>query len=384
MAHGSWLIAYGWQINKWENGDKNMKTRLLVFNKWLLLLLVATFFILQFMVTAYQTERANTLEELLEEYRSQNLALKEDKRHIQDKYMEVIEGEDKMETEKDKDKDKDKETEDERGKKEKEKEENKLEEENIEGKESGEASAEQIKEEEETSFLQDDPVRGNPSETMAEGDKKKAYLTFDDGPSELTPELLDVLREHQVKATFFVNGKEDSRSLELYRRKQKEGHALGNHTYSHHYHRIYAGLDEFMEDFKELEELLASTTGTRPRIMRFPGGSNNTVSRSVAGYDIMPRIIQKVLAEGYQYFDWNIYGFDGNMPVPSSEEIARAVLHQSQQQEMQGKDLHILLHDNHFNKTTLQALPQIIEELKQKGYHFKTLTPQTPPYRFSS
>jgi len=306
-----------------------LKTRLMMINKWLVMLLLVAVILVQFLLTAYHTERMSVLEEKLEEYQGENLTLKEDKRHIQEKFLEVVEEIDDLEEEK-------------------------------------------------TEEDKDDEDEEENSRGETAGEKKTAYLTFDDGPGELTLDILEILREHRVPATFFVNGEDTPYGHYLYRRKIAEGHALGNHTYSHQYQRIYSGVESFMEDLLKLEELLYRTTGTRPEIMRFPGGSNNMVSRSVAGRDVMGETIREVLHRDYQYFDWNVYGFDGTLPVPSSSEIARAVLTQARLED----DLYILLHDNDFNHSTVDALSEIIEGLEEMGYTFEILTPETPPYQF--
>lgn len=107
---------------------------------------------------------------------------------------------------------------------------------------------------------------------------KAVYLTFDDGPSRNTEQILEILAEYGVHATFFVVGKTDKHSLEMYRRIVEEGHTLGMHSYSHSYEKLYASLKSFREDFENLRGLLEETTGVTPLYYRFPGGSSNTVS----------------------------------------------------------------------------------------------------------
>lgn len=210
------------------------------------------------------------------------------------------------------------------------------------------------------------------------GEERIAYLTFDDGPSENTVKVLDVLKEYEVKGTFFVNGKDTPFARYVYKRIVKEGHALGNHTYSHTYRQIYKSVDSFFADMLKLEELLDEVAGVRPRIMRFPGGSTNTISRSVSGRDIMKELIQAVTEAGYMYTDWNVCAFDAYKPPPSEATIAANVLHQSKDKDV----VCVLFHDSDFNHTTPGALPQIIEGLREMGFLFEVITPDTEPIWF--
>jgi hypothetical protein len=106
---------------------------------------------------------------------------------------------------------------------------------------------------------------------------KVAYLTFDDGPSKLTPMILDILKAKNVKATFFVIGKDDFQSNQLLIRMVREGHSIGVHSWSHKYQVIYQSEQSFMDDFNRLKDHIYQVTGVQPRICRFPGGLNNTV-----------------------------------------------------------------------------------------------------------
>lgn len=196
---------------------------------------------------------------------------------------------------------------------------------------------------------------------------KKAYLTFDDGPSANTEQILDILKKYNIKATFFVTG--NSSNKELYRRIVNEGHAIGNHTYSHNYKSIYSSVDAFMEDLERLNKFLEETTGVRPDIVRIPGGSNNQVSKKYGGEDIMEKIVKKVVEEGYQYFDWNVTSTDAEKVKQDKEVIVEAVLKGTKDKT----NAVILMHDSAPKTTTVEALPEIIEGLIQQGYKFDTL-----------
>lgn len=199
------------------------------------------------------------------------------------------------------------------------------------------------------------------------------YLTFDDGPSFNTYEVLNILEEKQVVATFFVIGNDSDVGHYLYQRMVKEGHALGNHTYTHDFEKIYQSPEAFMDDFYQLEELLYESVGVKPDIMRFPGGSNSTRAQAAGGYNVVDEIIEALDKKGYQYFDWNVSAGDA---VPDAdrpatkEEIVANVMNGFPENE----DLIILFHDSETKKTTVEALPVIVERLKNKGYQFDVLS----------
>lgn len=106
----------------------------------------------------------------------------------------------------------------------------------------------------------------------------KVYLTFDDGPSENTDAILDILAEYNVKATFFAIGQEGEENMTMYQRIVSEGHTLGMHSYSHSYSTVYKSLDDFKSDFYKIQNYIEGVTGVKPVYYRFPGGSNNLVS----------------------------------------------------------------------------------------------------------
>lgn len=198
------------------------------------------------------------------------------------------------------------------------------------------------------------------------GERPTAYLTFDDGPSENTIKILEILADYNIKATFFPIGYNHSGDENIYKRIFDEGHALGNHTYTHHYPTIYRSANAFMADLLRLEEVIYQQTGMRPDMVRLPGGTSNTVGSSA----VIREIIAILLDLGYDYFDWNVYSGDscGNQPPG---RLVDNVL--SQVDRMGGVDLVILHHDSYINHNTAAALPQIIEGLQARGYRFAPL-----------
>ncbi|OXM84937.1 polysaccharide deacetylase family protein [Paenibacillus rigui] len=210
------------------------------------------------------------------------------------------------------------------------------------------------------------------------GMEKTAYLTFDDGPSGNTLRILRILREHGVRATFFVTGRAAAADKHSLQAIVEAGHALGNHTYSHDYNRVYASTEAFQADVRRLDRFLEQTVGVKPRIMRFPGGSNNHQSRKYGGSNVMTNIIRDISQQGYSYFDWNVSSTDAAGAVVSEEQIVEAV-----KQNSRGKrQAIILMHDLDQKTTTVDALPHIIRHLKEQGYRFDVLNKKSFTFQF--
>jgi len=209
--------------------------------------------------------------------------------------------------------------------------------------------------------------------------RKIAYLTFDDGPSPVTARVLDILRKRKVKATFFVIGNPTPMGRALYKRIVAEGHAIGNHTYSHRYHDIYRNPEAFERDVNKLNRLLERTIKYRPDIIRFPGGSNNTVSYRSGGPTVMYQIAAVMHKQGYEYFDWNVSSSDAQgHSVLSKERIVESVIRQTRDKQR----IIVLMHDAAARSTTADALPEIIDYLKSKGYAFESLNKSAFTYQF--
>ena len=180
------------------------------------------------------------------------------------------------------------------------------------------------------------------------------YLTFDDGPSTYTDEILDILDEYNVKATFFVCGKPNAKYTELYKRIVNDGHTLGMHSYSHKYSELYASLDSFKEDTDKLRIFLYETTGVWARFYRFPGGSSNTVSKvdmhELTGY---------LEDSDVTFFDWNVSAGDDRAGANKDTIYANIV-----NNVPRFKHCVILMHDAADKKSTVDALPEIIEAIQ--------------------
>lgn len=201
------------------------------------------------------------------------------------------------------------------------------------------------------------------------------YLTFDDGPSStITPEILDILNEEQVPATFFVINHSDSLNY-LLLREINEGHTLALHSYTHDYASIYSSDEDFMEDLRLIHDKVYNVTGIDSKITRFPGGSSNTISKRY-NEGIMSRLTSGITNQGYTYFDWNIDSDDaGN--AKTKEDIYNNVTSRLQK----GRNNVVLMHDFENNNKTLNALRDIIRYGKENGYTFEKITEDTEPVR---
>jgi peptidoglycan/xylan/chitin deacetylase (PgdA/CDA1 family) len=202
------------------------------------------------------------------------------------------------------------------------------------------------------------------------GEGHKIYLTFDDGPSRNTGDVLDVLKSYNIRATFFVIGP-DEIDLSLYDRILDEGHSMGLHSYSHNTGKIYASSDAYIEDFKKLRSFIFKQTGTLPGICRMVGGSNSQLCSMQTRKEILDCFSQI----GYKCYDWDIDPKDSGEYALSAEGITENVIINSEQNPNQ--DLVILLHDDKIRKTLPEALKAIIPYFIEKGYEFGALSEDT-------
>lgn len=207
---------------------------------------------------------------------------------------------------------------------------------------------------------------------------KTVYLTFDDGPSSITNRVLDILQKEDVKATFFVIGTKTEEGKSLLKRISDEGHSLGNHTYSHNYNYIYKSVDNFFSDLYKNENVIYEATGTHPKIIRFPGGSNNTVTKTEKGKKVVSGIMDRLEKEGYVHFDWNASSGDASANPASVDDIINNTL----TWVSKNNTAVVLFHDTAAKGNTLKALPTIIEKLKFLGCKFEVLNTKSPHIAF--
>lgn len=187
-------------------------------------------------------------------------------------------------------------------------------------------------------------------------DYRKVYLTFDDGPSSNTEEILDILDRYGVKATFFVVGKTDEHSQEMYRLILERGHTLGMHSYSHRYGEIYASTEAFTEDLEKIRSYLYDMTGMTSCFYRFPGGSSNALSST----DVQ-ELIDVLNERGIIYFDWNVVNGDAGSVQLSAAQLADNVTNNMERY----RTAIVLMHDASGKHSTVEALPVIIERILQ-------------------
>lgn len=208
----------------------------------------------------------------------------------------------------------------------------------------------------------DKAKKANPNE-------KIVYLTFDDGPSLLTDQVLGILKNEEVPGTFFVLGQQAKRYPEVIQRIVGAGHVLGNHSYNHDYNELYDSFGHFWKQIKGTEEVLREITGSRTSLVRAPGGTYGHFDKTY--FDLMAQA-------GYKVFDWNIDSGDSKRKgVPSSEIVSNVV------SAKQKNEVIVLMHDGAGHAETVKALPDIIKFYKKKGYAFRTLTSNMAPIQFA-
>lgn len=198
-------------------------------------------------------------------------------------------------------------------------------------------------------------------------------LTFDDGPSANTPAVLDVLKQYNVKATFFILNYAES-DIPLLQRIVNEGHTLAIHSYSHDYSAIYTSADAYMDGVYKMHDKILRDTGCSASIIRFPGGSSNTVSRRYCS-GVMTALTKRAEAEGYTYFDWNVDSGDADGNCMEKDYIVKNVKNGLRS----GRVNVVLMHDSGPKTTTPQALPEIIADAQTNGYTFVALSSAVPP-----
>ena len=190
-----------------------------------------------------------------------------------------------------------------------------------------------------------------------------------DGPGPYTQELLDVLDRYNVKATFFVtNGKPDYQNLIA--EEASRGHTVAIHSASHDYSRIYQSVDAYFDDLNEMNNIIFTQTGKYADIIRFPGGSSNTVSRSYCE-GIMSQLVCAVEAKGFRYCDWNVSSGDAG-ETKYTDDVYNNVISGIQKHKVSV----VLQHD--IKKFSVDAVEEIIQWGLSEGYTFLPITSTTP------
>lgn len=204
--------------------------------------------------------------------------------------------------------------------------------------------------------------------------EKTVYLTFDDGPSARTAEVLDILKEHDIKATFFVTGQTGELAQELMKRIVAEGHTIGVHTYTHNYREIYASVEAYLADFDRIYNWVYEVTGVYPQIFRFPGGTVNSYNG-----EIYRELVAEMDRRGFVHYDWNAMCGDADGKSHTPAELAKNSL------AMVGAARAIvLMHDSAVRQTTVACLPAVIAGYRNAGYAFAPLTPEVKAITFDT
>lgn len=201
------------------------------------------------------------------------------------------------------------------------------------------------------------------------------YLTFDDGPSPVTEQVLDILKRYQVRGTFFVVGQnlKTVAGQETLRRILREGHSLGMHSDTHRYRKIYASVESWLDDFAAVHRKISDITGEHTTIFRFPGGSIN-----IYNAPLYQELIAEMTRRGYVYFDWNVSVGDISLSPQRAETLFSNVVTRSPGDSR----IVILMHDSTTKTETVKALPKIIEHYRSRGFSFDGLKNSTYPITF--
>ena len=206
--------------------------------------------------------------------------------------------------------------------------------------------------------------------------EKWVCLTFDDGPSKTTPDVLAALKDAGVHATFFVVATGyNEKYLPLLTEASAAGHQIALHSASHEYSDIYRSSEAYWADIALLKERIAPYVDTESiRYLRFPGGSTNTVSRRYGGKGLMQQLKAEAEQKDFQWVDWNVCAEDAVGGHPSADTIYRNVVRET------GEQTHciVLMHDSSTTRTTAEALPDIIRWYADNGYTFLTVAEALP------
>lgn len=200
------------------------------------------------------------------------------------------------------------------------------------------------------------------------------YLTFDDGPSDNTIKILDLLKKYNAHATFFVVGANIPGNEAILKRMVKEGHTIAVHTYTHDYAAIYKSTQAFWNDNQKTRDLVKKVTGKEPTIMRFPGGASNTISANYCS-GVMTALTKQAKSHNYEYFDWNISSGDAEGDgVPTKKLYANIMSGIRENYETPV----VLMHDSGAKGTTVKAVALVLKKASGEGYSFEALDDTVP------
>ena len=194
--------------------------------------------------------------------------------------------------------------------------------------------------------------------TFASEYSKDIYLTFEDGPIyKVTPNIMDILKEEKIQATFFIVGSQAEKRRDIVKRIFDEGHSVGVHSYSHKYDEVYSSPEKLIEDLEKCNDVICRITGEYANIYRFPGGS----------FNVKKEFTDSVKKEGYKFVDWNASFRDCELKDATSENLYSAAVSTAADKSR----IVMLAHDTSDKLTTVGALKKVIRYFKSRGYNFK-------------
>lgn len=198
-------------------------------------------------------------------------------------------------------------------------------------------------------------------------DYKRVFLTFDDGPSKsVTIPILDILKQNNVKATFFVLGSNAERYPEIVKRAYQEGHYIANHSFTHVYSNIYSSPQAVLDEYNRTETAIKNAIGDQTynsRVFRFPGGTSGGKYANIKA-----EAVNLLNQNNVAHLDWNALTADA-AGLDNVNDMMNYV-----ETTMGNKNsVVILMHDIGTKKSTYELLPQLIQVLKEKGYVFENI-----------
>lgn len=199
-----------------------------------------------------------------------------------------------------------------------------------------------------------------------ESNSKVVYLTFDDGPAgKVTNDVLDILKNNSVHATFFLIGCQIKDQENLVKRIYDEGNSIGLHSMTHKKNSLYCSNEQFLKEMISTQELISTVVPIKPTILRFPFGCNNNT------YKISKSMVDLLHDNNLKIYDWNTDSGDGANPNSAPSTILKNA-------KSTKNRVILLMHCSYLSKNTVKALPSIIQYYKDNGYEFKTIDENTP------
>ena len=207
-------------------------------------------------------------------------------------------------------------------------------------------------------------IKASEAEDGEAASQKIIYLTFDDGPSVLTNNVLDILKKNDIKATFFLIGNQIEDQKQVVKRIYEEGHGIGLHTYTHSFKKVYSSNQNLVKEMLQCQDEIYQVVGIRPNIIRFPGGSYKRLSK---------KFLETLHDSHFKIYDWNICLSDG---INANTPVSKLYREATKTQEIEDPII-LLMHCDYMHQNTCKVLPSIIKYYKEKNYEFKVITEDT-------